>query len=121
MSKETQDTTHTFDASGRKLGRLSSEIAEKLMGKDRVDFSRHKAPDITVEVENASDMNISDKKRENKMYVSHSGYPGGQKEITANKMIKKHGFGELIRHAVYGMLPDNKLRDKMMKNLQISE
>jgi len=116
-----QTTTHTLDASDRKLGRLSSEVAEKLMGKDSVNFTRRKAPDVTVQVQNASQLDISDKKRNNKTYVSHSDYPGGQKEVTADTVIKQHGYGELIRRAVYGMLPDNKLRDQMMKNLQVSE
>jgi large subunit ribosomal protein L13 len=121
MTDKSNPQTHTFDASGRKLGRISTEIAEKLMGKDRVDFTRRKAPDVTVQVENAADLDISDKKRNNKTYVSHSGYPGGQKEVTADTIIKKHGYGKLIRKAVYGMLPDNKLRDTMMKNLHVSE
>jgi len=66
-------------------------------------------------------LDISDKKRNNKTYISHSGHPGGQKEVTADTVIKKHGYGRLIHNAVYGMLPDNKLRDEMMKNLHISE
>lgn len=118
----TNDTTeHTIDATNRKLGRIASEIAEKLMGKDRVDFTRRKQPDITVTVENAAQLAISDDKLDNKTYTTHSGYPGGKKEEVAREVVHKHGYGELIRRAVYGMLPSNKLRDKMMKNLKTEE
>lgn len=122
MSSNQQDTTtHEFDAKGRKLGRLASNIAEKLMGKDRVDFTRRKAPNVEVQVENASQLDISSKKLNNKTYTSYSGHPGGQKEETAQEVVSQEGYSELIRKAVYGMLPDNKLRDQMMKNLTISE
>ncbi len=121
MSSTEATTEYTIDATDRKLGRLASEIAEKLMGKNRVDFTRHQAPDVTVTVENASQMAVSENKLQNKTYTQHSGHPGGQKEESAQHVVDTHGYGELIRRAVYGMLPDNKLRDKMMKNLVTEE
>jgi large subunit ribosomal protein L13 len=121
MSSTKQTTEHTFDADDRKLGRLASDVAAKLMGKDRVDFTRRKAPDVTVTVKNASDLAISDDKLASKTYTRHTGHPGGQRKETAQQVVDKHGYGELIRRAVYGMLPDNKLRDTMMKNLQTEE
>lgn len=121
MPSTDNETEYTFDASNRKLGRLSSEIAEKLMGKDRVDYTRHQAPDITVTVENSSDLDISDDKLRNKMYTRYSGHPGGKKQDSAQHVANTHGYGELIKRAVYGMLPDNKLRNEMMKNLETEE
>lgn len=121
MSSAENTTEHTFDASKRKLGRISSEIAEKLMGKDRVDYTRHQAPDITVTVKNSSDLDITDDKLRKKTYTRYSGHPGGKKEDSAQHVVNTHGYGELIKRAVYGMLPDNKLRDEMMKNLKTEE
>lgn len=113
--------THTIDATGRKLGRLSSEIATILMGKDRVDFARNKVADVSVTVENASKMSITDEKLETKEYDRHSGYPGGRKVETARDVVEKKGYGELIIRAVRGMLPKNKLQDPTMKNLVVKE
>lgn len=121
MSSTDKTTEYTFDASNRKLGRLSSEIAEKLMGKDRVDYTRHQVSDITVTVKHSSELDISDDKLQNKTYTRYSGHPGGKKEDSAQHVVNTHGYGELIKRAVYGMLPDNKLRDKMMKNLKTEE
>lgn len=121
MATTEKTDSYEFDATGRSLGRLASEVAQKLMGKDRVDFARRKAPDVTVQVENASQLSISEQKLREKTYTNYSGYPGGQNQQSAREVVDQHGYGELIRRAVYGMLPDNKLRDTMMKNLDVSD
>jgi len=113
--------THTIYASGEILGRLATRVATTLMGKDRVDFARNQVADVSVTVENASKLDISDDRLDNKIYDRHSGYPGGRKEETAREVVEKKGYGELIRRAVRGMLPDNKLKDPTMKNLTITE
>lgn len=113
--------THTIDASGERLGRLATRVATTLMGKDRVDFARNKVADVSVTIENASKLDISDDRLDNKEYDRHSGYPGGRKVETAREVVEKKGYGELIRRAVRGMLPDNKLKDPTMKNLSITE
>ena len=112
---------YNFDAKDKKLGRLATEIAVALMGKDDPSFAKNVVADVKVTVKNASLMDISEKKKSTKVYDSYSGYPGGRKEIVAKKLIEKKGYGELIRNAVWGMLPKNKLRSRMMKNLEISE
>lgn len=117
----TETQTHTFDATGRKLGRLATEVATKLQGKDSVDFENHQVADVSVVVENASKLDITDKKLSTKEYDRHTGYPGGRRVETARDVVTRKGYGELIRRAVRGMLPDNKLRDPMMKNLTITE
>jgi large subunit ribosomal protein L13 len=86
-----------------------------------VDFARNQVADVSVTVENASKLDISDDRLDNKIYDRHSGYPGGRKEETAREVVEKKGYGELIRRAVRGMLPDNKLKDPTMKNLTITE
>lgn len=121
MATDTDTRTYTFDATDRKLGRLASEVATKLMGKDDVNFTRHKVADVDVTVKNASRMNISDDKLDTKEYDRHSGYPGGRKVETAREVVEKKGYSELIRRAVRGMLPNNKLKDPTMKNLTITE
>jgi large subunit ribosomal protein L13 len=100
---------------------LASEVAEKLMGKDQVDFTKHQVADVTVTVQNVDQLAISDNKLKNKTYTRYSGHPDGKKEESAQEVVNNHGYGELIRRAVYGMLPDNKLRSRMMKNLKTEE
>ncbi len=74
-----------------------------------------------VIVSNASKMAISEKKMAEKKYSQFSGYPGGLKMVSMPRMIEKKGYGEVLRNAVYGMIPANKLRKQIMKNLIISE
>lgn len=112
---------YTIDASDRKLGRLASDIATKLMGKESVDFKRNQVADVTVTVENAAEMDISDDKLDNKEYDRHSGHPGGRKVETAREVVESKGYSELLRRAVRGMLPKNKLQDPTMKNLTVVE
>jgi large subunit ribosomal protein L13 len=111
---------HTIDAQGKKLGRVASEAAVLLMGKNTPEFVRNAIPEVTVTIENASKLDLSEA-RLAETSRTYSGYPGGLKETSRAKLIEKKGFGEALRKAVYGMLPANKLRARMMKNLVISE
>lgn len=113
--------THIIDAKGRVPGRVATEIAVILMGKDRTDFARNRIPDVLVEVVSSSEMNLSAKKLREKMYSSHSGYPGALKRETQGHVVETKGPQEVLRRAVYGMLPKNKLRALMMKNLKIKK
>jgi ribosomal protein L13 len=74
-----------------------------------------------VEVTNISKLDITTKKKEQTLYKRYSGYPGGLKIETFDKLSKRLGFGDAFRKTVSGMLPKNKLRDKMLKNLVITE
>lgn len=112
---------YTIDAKGKKLGRIATEAAYKLMGKDSPDYEPQKLSMVDVEVLNASKLDIGDYLKEKKRYASYSGYPGGLSFRTGGDIIKKHGFSELVRKAVYGMLPGNKLRASRMKQLHVSE
>jgi large subunit ribosomal protein L13 len=112
---------HTVDAKGRVPGRVATEVAVFLMGKNRTDFARNRIPDVEVEVIASSQMLMSARKLRDKMYSSHSGYPGNLKRRSQEHIVKTKGQGEVLRRAVYGMLPKNKLRAKMMNNLKIKD
>lgn len=111
----------TIDAKNQKLGRVASRAAVILMGKDDVNFAKNKVADVQVEITNASAMDITETKRKNKIYQTYSGYPGGQKELSMEKVIDKNGYEKIIKIAIKGMLPANKLRSKMLRNLIIKD
>lgn len=115
------DNVYKIDASKQKLGRVASEAAAILMGKNTTDFAKNVVTDVQVLVENASKMDISDTKREKKVYLRHSGFPGGQKSETLDKVLKTKGYEEVLKRAVRGMLPKNKLRPIMLKNIKVTD
>lgn len=112
---------YTIDAQGKKLGRIAGEAAIVLMGKNRAGFVRNAIPSVKVKIANASKISVTNKKLQNKIYKSYSGYPGGLKEKSMKKVVMDKGVAEALRIAIRGMLPKNKLRDRMMKNLIITE
>lgn len=117
----TSKNTVVIDASGRSLGRVASEAATCLLGKDRPDFKPNVVLPIEVRIENASKLSIPQKKRGSETHRRYSGYPGGLTYRTWDEVIEKKGYGELVRHAVDGMLPKNKLRSRRMSNLTVTE
>ena len=112
---------YTLDAENKKIGRIATQAAVFLMGKNKADFQRNSIPDIKVEIKNASKASINETKRATKTYSRYSGYPGGLHQPTMVQVIAKHGYSELFKKAIKGMLPKNKLRSKMMNNLIITE
>ncbi len=107
-----------IDANNQVLGRLASKIATILMGKDNSIYSPHSLAGRSVIVINVDKISVTGKKSINKKYYHHSGYPGGLKSITYNKLIqKKPDFP--LKHAVKGMLPKNKLGRVMLSRLKI--
>ena len=117
----THTETHTIDATGKRLGRVATEVATILMGKHRADCVKNRVPDVLVTVDNASKLLIDERKRTGKVYQRYSGYPGGLKECTMAKVIEKKGYEEVVRKAVYGMLPNNRLRAPRMKKLTVND
>ena len=107
-----------FDADQKVLGRLASEIASSLIGKHRVDYVDYLDMGDEVVVVNAPKVVVTGSKAINKTYDSFSGYPGGLRKISYEKMNEKRP-GEVLRHAISGMLPKNKLRDKRLARLHI--
>ncbi len=110
--------TYTIDATNKILGRLAVETAILLRGKDKSEYAHHLDMGNTVIVINTSRIKVTGKKAESKKYYRHSGYPGGIKEITYKRLFAKDP-NEVLKKAVYGMLPRNKLRAKMMKRLKL--
>lgn len=110
-----------FDATGNTLGRLSSAVAKVLLGKDTASFERNVYCGAPVKVINASKIKYTEKKLESILHKRYSGHPGGYTELNGREIVDKKGFKELIRHSVEKMLPGNKLRREMMKNLKIEE
>ena len=108
---------HTIDAANKILGRLAVKISLLLRGKEKVDFMPNKDEGDIVIIKNANKIIVTGKKFDNKIYYHHSGYMGGLKEIPYKKLFKRDP-GEVIKRAVYGMLPKNKLRDVQIKRLK---
>ncbi len=109
---------YLIDATGQPLGRLASKIAKLLIGKHKPIYSPDKNCGDFVVVKNASKIVLTGKKLEQKVYFRHSGYLGGDKYIPYSKLLPdKADF--VIKEAVKGMLPKNKLRAKMIRRLKI--
>lgn len=111
----------TLDAENKKVGRVASEAAKLLMGKNLTEYVRNAIPSVEVEITNAEKADVGAQKLGEILKSSYSGYPSGIKSPTVQEILGKKGKSELFRKAVYGMLPKNKLRSKMMLNLKISE
>lgn len=109
---------HLVDAKEKVLGRLASEIATKLMGKNKAMFVPYLDTGDFVVVTNASKVKVTGKKQTQKKYIRHSGFPGGLKVETFDKLQSR--LPEyIIEHAIKGMLPGNKLGQKMIKKLTV--
>ncbi|MBI2019545.1 50S ribosomal protein L13 [Candidatus Daviesbacteria bacterium] len=117
-AKHIKRETHTIDAKEKVLGRLATEIATILMGKKKPAFVPYLDMGDFVIVTNASKVKVTGKKSQDKLYRRHSGYPGGLREETFEKMLdRKPEF--IIEHAVKGMLPNNRLGKQMIKKLKV--
>ncbi len=112
---------YTLDAQNRKIGRIATEAAVYLMGKNLPTFKRNEIPNVTVEIKNSSKVIVDEVKFKTKTYARYSGYPGGLRKPTMSQVTAKKGFSEVLKEAVSGMLPKNKLRQKMLSNLIITE
>lgn len=107
-----------IDAKGKNVGRLASNIVIKIMGKDNPYFTPHVNCGNHIIVINANKINFSGKKLKYKKYIRYTGYPGGKKIITAENQIIKDSR-KIIENAVKGMLPKNRLGNKIYKNLHV--
>jgi large subunit ribosomal protein L13 len=116
--EDVQRDWYVVDATGKTLGRLASEIAKILMGKHKPTYTPHVDGGDFVVVVNAEKVFVTGKKLDKKVYYWHTGYPGGLKQATLRELLQKKPE-EVIRLAVRGMLPKNKLRDRRMKRLKV--
>lgn len=109
---------YILDASKVSLGRLSTQVAQLLMGKGKPMFTRHIDCGDYVIIINSDKLQVTGQKLENKKYYQHSGYPGGLKEATLQEKIDKDSTW-VVENAVRGMIPDNKLRAGRMMRLKV--
>jgi len=109
---------HLIDLSGQNLGRISTKIAQILMGKHNPLFSYHRDDGDYVVAINASQITVTGKKLDDKIYYHYTGYAGNLREISLKAMMAKDPC-KVINHAVAGMLPKNRLRDKRLSRLKI--
>lgn len=110
---------YIINAKDRSLGRVASETAAVLRGKNEVSFQGHQSPNISVSVINLDKIKITGQKVNQKKYAKYSGYPGGLRFIAMKKAIGENGKASVFKKAVSGMLPSNKLYKQMIKNLII--
>ena len=106
------------DADGQALGRLASEVAKLLRGKHKPNYTPHVDCGDNVVVTNAAKVSLSGKKWESKSYIRHTGYPGGQRSLSAKELLAKDP-ARVVEKAVKGMLPKNKLGADLFRNLRV--
>ena len=115
---EVERNWYVIDAEGKTLGRLASEIARVLRGKNKPQYTPHVDVGDFVVVVNAEKVVVTGKKAEQKVYRRHSGYPGGMKETSYGRMMERRPE-EILRRAVYGMMPKSRLARQQMRKLKI--
>jgi large subunit ribosomal protein L13 len=115
---EIERAWYLVDAKGKTLGRLASEIAKVLRGKNKPIYTPHLDTGDYVIVVNAEKIHVTGKKLDQKFYYRHSGYPGGLTSISLREQLKRHPT-RVIRSAVWGMLPHNRLGRAMIKKLKV--
>ena len=109
---------YVVDASGKTLGRLASEVAHRLRGKHKPEYTPHVDTGDYIIVINAEKVRVTGRKAQDKMYHRHTGYPGGLKSTNFEKLIQEHPE-RVIQQAVKGMLPKNPLGRAMFRKLKV--
>jgi large subunit ribosomal protein L13 len=119
MNKETaQNDWYVIDAEGKTLGRMATEIAHRLRGKHKPEYTPHVDTGDYIIVVNAEKVSVTGKKATDKLYQRHSGFPGGLKTRTFNEMIEKAPV-DVVKLAVKGMMPRNPLGRAMLRKLKV--
>ncbi len=108
------------DAENETLGRLASKVAKLIRGKHKTNFTPHADCGDNVIVINAEKVRLSGNKWDDKVYIRHTGYPGGQRELTAKQLLHRMPI-RIIEKAVKGMLPKNRLGNSLYTNLYVYE
>jgi len=117
-AKDIKRKWHLVDAQNQVLGRLATQIAQLLIGKNKPYYVSHLDCGDWVVVINSAKVRVTGKKRKQKIYYRHSGYPGGLKALTFDQMMERDSR-KVIQHAVAGMLPKNKLQKQRLKRLRV--
>lgn len=117
-NSEMEKNWYVLDGNGKTVGRLATQIAKILRGKDKPTFTPHADNGDFVIVLNAEKVSFSGKKWQQKNYYWHTGYPGGTKTVNAATLLEKEPE-EILRKAVWGMLPKNKWQKKLIQRLKV--
>jgi large subunit ribosomal protein L13 len=117
-NENTEHNWYLVDASNKVLGRLATQIAKYLRGKHKPEFTPHADAGDYIVVINAAEIRVTGNKTQDKKYYTHSGYPGGIKEVTFEKLKAKDPV-RIIENAVKGMLPKNPLGRDMIRKLKV--
>ena len=115
---EVERKWYILDAAGKPLGRVAAQAAVLLRGKHKPTFTPHVDCGDYVIVINAEKVAVTGKKRQEKIYKRHTGYPGGLRELTFEQLLEKHPE-EVVKHAIKGMMPTGKLGRQMYKKLKV--
>ena len=115
---EVERKWYVVDAEGKTLGRMASEVAAILRGKNKPTFTPHVDCGDYIIVINAEKVAVTGKKRQENIYKRHTGYPGGLRELTFEQLLEKHPE-EVVKHAIKGMMPTGKLGRQMYKKLKV--
>jgi large subunit ribosomal protein L13 len=113
--------TIEINAENQTIGRVATQAAMALMGKNSPEYKSNVAPVVEVKITNANLAKITTQRKKGKVYTSYTGHPGGLRHETLEKKIQRKGIQEVFEKAVYGMLPNNRLRKIYMKNLKVTE
>lgn len=111
---------YTIDATGKRLGRVATEAASVLLGKNSPTFAKNVPALVTVKIANVSKLDISARRGKDE-FQTYSGFPGGRKVETLTHLADRRGYSEVVRRVVSGMIPKNKLHTPRMKNLVVTE
>lgn len=111
---------YIIDATNKRLGRVATEAASVLLGKNSTHVTKHVVEPIIVRITNAQLLDISEKRTTDE-FQNYSGFPGGRRVETLGHLAKRLGYGEVVRRVVSGMIPKNKLHTSRMHNLVVGE
>ena len=117
-TQDIEQKWYLMDCSGKRLGRLSVQVANILRGKNKPEYTPNSDVGDFVVLVNAKNIEVTGNKSENKIYFKHTGYPGGIKQISFKDQLEKDPE-KIIRDAVKGMLPKNKLNRQIIKKLKV--
>lgn len=111
---------YIIDAKNKRLGRVATEAAALLLGKNTTSFAKNVPAEVLVTITNVKLLDVSEKKNK-ETFATYSGYPGGLKKETLGHLAERRGYSEVVRRVIGGMLPKNKLHKPRMKNLVVTE
>lgn len=109
-----------IDAEGKRLGRIATEAASILLGKNTTHFAKNVVEPVTVKIVNAKKLDITEKRAQDE-FQRYTGYPGGRRTETLGHLADRRGFGEVVKRVVSSMLPKNRLHKLRLQNLEVTE